>query len=180
MISIQVDARELNRAATRTNKALAQPLALMTLLGRAFRDDVRKRINSRDNGSWAPPSKWTRAKKRTNRALSGQAKKVSFTASARKAEVFYSGVSSKGKSISLTEHHFGKTLPATGALISIPIANPRPLSLPPGTTKFYFKWNKSSVVPRRKIWPDGPGEANRITDPIASRWLQDTVDRNWQ
>lgn len=179
-ISVQIDAKALNRAANRTDKALSQPLALMTLLGRRFRDDVRNRMNSRDNGSWAPASKWTRAKKRTNRALAGQAKNVSFTASNNKTEVFYKGTNSKGKSINITEHHFGKTLPATGALVSIPIANPRPLSLPVGTTKFYFHWNKSSIVPRRKIWPDGPGEAQRIADPIVFRWVQDTVDKNWQ
>lgn len=180
-VSITVDDRALQRSLTRTQREFAAPRALMMALGREFRDDVRDRINSRDNGSWAPASKWTRAKKNTNRALAGQARNISYRlVNDRKAEVIYSAVNSQGKQISITEHHFGKVLSADGKLTSIPITNPSPLRLPSGTSKFYFRWRKSAVVPARKIWPDAPGEAAQIAKPVLSKWVNTVVARSWK
>lgn len=182
MFSVAIDDRRAIRAADRTAKALGQTHRMLEVVARGFRDDVRDRMNSRDGGNWQAASKWTRAKKNTNRPLAGQARNiVMLFSSPKQALVAYSGVSKEtGKPISITEHHFGKTLNADGRLVEIAVRNPAPLRLPTGRQKAYFRWTRNSVVPARKIWPDRPGEANKIAEPLVSRWVRQTTDRTWK
>jgi hypothetical protein len=179
---ITIENRRALRAIDRTQRALSETHRVLEIVSRGFRDHVRKTINSQDGGSWEKPSKWTRAKKRTNRALSGQANNITnIFASRAQALVVYQGASKQtGKPISITEHHFGKVLLATNNLVRIPIRNPAPLKLSRAATSMWFKWGKNSIVPRRKIWPDRPGEADGIAQPLVHRWVAGVAARTWK
>jgi hypothetical protein len=179
---VRADTQQLQRAARNLERSLSNRNTLLRETSAALRDNVRKRIASQNNNSWAKASKWTRAKKNTNRALSGQAKNIrSRVMSSERAEVFYEGISkTTGKSIKITEHHFGYVLPADGQVTSIPILNPAPLRLAKNKNRFFFRWKNDSSIPARKIWPDGPREAENIVEPIALKWLNKMVDRAWK
>lgn len=182
MLAVTIDDKRARRAMDRTVDGLSQTHRMLDVVARGFRDHVRKTIATQDGGSWERPSKWTRAKKRQMRALPGQSINIKHIFAGRKqALVVYQGQSKEtGQPISITEHHYGKALPPTGKLVRIPIRAPSALGLTRGITEMWFRSRRPSVVPARKIWPDRPGEAQRIAEPLASNWVRVLTNRTWK
>lgn len=166
--------------------------SLFRSLGDLYVENVKHRIITRNDGQWAPASKWARAK--TGQAfptLLGAEKYV-------KARVTKNSLSivSTARGWSLTQHHDGFENKLTGpgdkfdsnGRVVLKIKDPRPLNLytemrkarngkqTPRSTTFAFKPRKPGHTPARKIWPTAD-EAISLGQPIASRWLNQIVTK---
>ena len=158
-------------ALKRIDKALvAERPALFQTLGRILRDDVVRRMDSRDGGAWKPPSKWIMAKKNVNQVLAGQSRRVNFQSLQDKLVIFFA---SPGQ-WTLTQHHDGFTVPPTGDRVTIQLSNPSALALPSSAKAFSFISRRPSVVPARKAWPS-EAEALAKVNPAVSIWLTKTL-----
>jgi hypothetical protein len=138
-------------------------------------------MTTQDGGAWEKPSKWTRAKKNTNRALAGQHRNIHHrVVGPNRAIVYYTGKSREtGEDIRITEHHTGKTIPPSGDKTLLRLKNPRPLKLASGVNAIVFKSIQPSLVPARRIWPDRPGEARRVAEPVLRKWVKEVTARNF-
>jgi hypothetical protein len=157
---------------------LAARPRLFQVLGEALADNVKTRIITHDSGSWAPASKWSRAK--TGYAyptLLGAEKYVKFSMDQSTLRIY-------GKTPpewTLTMHHKGFWNKLIGddeptdrfGRVILKIKDGSPLDLPSAAV-FLFVPQKAAVTPARKIWPTTE-EAQAIANPIASRWLQQVL-----
>jgi hypothetical protein len=100
---------------------------------------------------WEAKSKWISAKKGAGaKTLAGMENYIrhNMTSKLSGRVAFYSP-----GDWTLTQHHRGFTLPASGREETISIRNPSALGLTPGTKAYKFVWRKDSKVPARQIWP---------------------------
>lgn len=177
--TVRTNAREVSAAFTKLADNVSQKrVFLLAEIGMALVRDVERRIKTADGGKWAPPSKWTVAKKNATKSLVGAEKYINFRVRTNKMQVFADAP------YSLNAHHRGfqnklfsgaekKVQGAKGGRIGLYIANPAPLGLTkPGP--FYFVPKKRGITPPRKIWPNEP-EQVKIGGPIMSRWLMNVV-----
>jgi hypothetical protein len=148
---------------------------LLVEIGTAFVRDVAERIKTADGGKWAPPSKWTRAKKGVNKALAGAEAYVKFRVRTNKMHVYADAP------YSLSLHHrgfqnalLGKKEKIVKGRLAINIINPAPLGLKKAGP-FYFIPRKAGITPPRRIWTS-EGEQVKIGGPIMSRWLKNVVE----
>jgi len=163
--------KQVRDALKRIDKALvAERSTLFNTLGRILQDDVRERMDTRDHGSWAPPSKWILAKKNARSALAGQSRNVRFQTFPDKVVIFFT---SPGQ-WTLSQHHDGFTVQPDGSRVTIPLQNPAPLSLPSSAKTFSFISRRPSVVPARKAWPTEAEAVAKIQTPI-SLWIRKVV-----
>lgn len=160
------------------SKGLAE---LVRTCAAILRDDTKKRMGSSDSGSWAPPSKWIKAKKGARKALAGMQRYIksrairSVGAGANSASgiVYFANPDNDWD---INDHHRGFTRGATGRFVTIPIKQPSHLGLRPGTTKFRFRSTRPSVVPARKIWPTEAEAIAQIELP-AGMWLSKAISK---
>lgn len=161
---------------------------LMLTLGTALVEDVKTRIIRRDNGSWAPASKWARAKTGYSfPTLLGAEKYVRLSIRSKGAAV----VAQTPKEWTLTQHHegFENKLYNDGeetdehGRVTLKIKDAGPLNLyqefkrktnQPIATVFKFVPQKPGHTPARKIWP-GLSEIEQVAQPVASRWLKQVL-----
>ncbi len=158
-----------------SRKIRAQFPMLLDQIGRAFVKDVKDRIKSADHGTWRKPSKWTMAKKGVAKSLIGAENYVFYRVTGMKLTIFDK---TPGK-WTLTQHEQGfenklsRPEEMVGERVRLVIVDPAPLGLSkPGS--FMFVPKRAGITPPRKIWTT-PGEAKKITDPIAFRWLSKLV-----
>lgn len=149
---------------------------------RILRDDSKRRMGSGDNGAWAPPSKWIKAKKGARKALAGMQRYIKSRAirsvgrgAHSAAGIVYFDNPNGGK-WNINDHHTGFTRPPSGRFVTIPIRQPSHLGLSPGTSKFRFRSTRPSVVPARKIWPTEAEAIAQIQLP-AQMWLSRTISK---
>jgi hypothetical protein len=143
-------------------------------LGEAFVANVRKRIQTQDDGSWQEVSKWVRAKKGVDVPLKGADRFVHWRASEQEGQVY----AETDGDWTLTQHHQGfvnkEADIGNDGRIEIDIIDPSPLGL---TSPGKFSWiakKGPGHTPARKIWPDD-NEIREITLPISSKWLERVV-----
>lgn len=153
----------------------SQQTVVFKQIGPKIVADVQTRIKTQDNGSWAHMSKWVAAKKNPQRVLEGAERFVKYRIVGGELQVY----GETDGEWTLTQHHEGfenKEDHKEDDRIVIDIVNPGPLGLttvPNGK----FSWvpkDAAHRTPARKIWPS-EAEVDKITLPIASRWLQKLV-----
>ena len=137
--------------------------------GRRLRDLTQAQIRSqgvRLRSRWAPASKWIRAKKGRDQVLLEAIPHIHYrTTRNNLLQVFFRSPGNW----TLTQHQQGFTIPADRAYHTIFLRRPEALST--NQPKFRFRWNKASVVPPRKIWPN-PNEQWREARPLLEAWLR--------
>ncbi len=162
---------------------------LYNAVGPALVTNIRRRIQSQDGGKWQPASKWLRAKSGQSQVLKGAERYVNYRIAAKGLEVL-----GKGGKWTLTQHHEGfenkladPSEPRDGhGRVILTIKDAAPLHLYQEfrrrrngqrvgvKTTFAFVPQKPGHTPARKIWPT-QAEAQRIVDPLSSRWLTKLV-----
>lgn len=147
---------------------------LLAEIGTAFVRDIQDRIKTADGGRWAPPSKWTRAKKAVTKSLAGAEVYVKWRVRTNKLVVYADAP------YSLSLHHrgfqnaiLGRKEKIVKGRLAINVINPAPLGLKKAGP-FYFVPKKAGVTPARRIWTS-EGEQVKIGGPIMSRWLKNVV-----
>lgn len=190
-----VNGKETQDFLNAINDAVSNPTqrkVLFRSLGDALVEDVKHRIITRDGGSWAPASKWSRAK-------SGQAYPTLLGAEKYvKSSITADGVTIYGdtrKGWTLTQHQEGFVNKLQDAdeetddrgRVVIKIKDGRPLNLytelrskrgggvAPTAQVFAFIPQRPGVTPGRRIWSTA-AEADAIAQPIASRWFEKIVN----
>lgn len=156
-------------------------LELVRTCAAILRDDAKKRMGSSDSGSWAPPSKWIKAKKGARKALAGMQRYIKSRAirSVGRGANSAAGIvyfANPDNDWNINDHHTGFTRPATGRFVTISLKQPSHLGLRPGTSKFRFRSVKPSVVPARKIWATEAEAISKIELP-ASMWLSKAISK---
>ena len=173
-VIVKSNARGVADTINKIGVSLSHPQELFLQLGTAFVDDITKRIVSQDEGRWAQPSKWVRAKKSTDRALAGIEKYLHSKATDVSLEVY---AQTDGE-WSFTQHDQGfENLEnnQVGERIQIDVVNPGPLGLPSAGPFSWIPRNGSGRTPARKIWPT-EDDARRIAQPIFSRWVETQIN----
>lgn len=160
-------------------------------LGDVYVADVKRRIISQNDGTWAPASKWLKAKTGGTRVLDGAEKYVKARISQKQLAIV-----STARGWSLSDHDQGFTNKLVGpgdsldkdGRVELTIRDPRPLNLytelrkkrdgtsVPRSTTFAFKPTRAGVTPARQIWPTAE-QAIKLGHPIASRWLTEIVKK---
>ncbi len=149
-----------------------QVKVLFFSLGRAVRDDVKKRITSQGHGKWKPLSKWTKARTGRAKALITERSRVKFIVKPRRVEIGYAPRSSDWN---LTKHHHGfRTSGFKGKKVTIPLRNPAALKTKGNSITILSA--KPSVIPARTIWTP-TGTLLRIAHPIISRWTRRQLEK---
>lgn len=148
--------------------------ALLTQLGVALVRDVKVRIATQDGGKWKPASKWILAKKGTSKPLRGAENSIFFRVKRNELDI-----GSNDEAAQLSKHHKGFTNlligpkdRTEGKAVILDLVRPSALGV--RRRDFHFAPTKKGTTPARKIWPDDR-ELIKIGDPIASRWLQQTL-----
>lgn len=177
--TVCTNAKEVASAFEKLSENVTQKKVwLLAEIGQGLVRDVENRIKTADGGNWAPPSKWTRAKKGVNKSLIGAEKYIKFRVRTNKMNVY------SDAPYRLSDHHKGfqnslfnrfekQVQSGKGGRIGLYIVNPAPLGLKKAGP-FYFKPKRRGVTPARKIWPT-EGEQVKIGGPIMSRWLMNVV-----
>lgn len=166
-----------------------QTPALFRSLGDVLVADVKKRIITSNTGTWAPASKWLRAKTGQSKVLLGAEKYV--RASITRAALKIVGRSGKW---TLTQHHEGfvnkladpsERRDQHGRVV-LKIKDPDAINLyrelrktregkvVPRASVFAFIPKKAGITPARQIWPT-QDQADALTRPVFSRWLNGLV-----
>lgn len=173
----------------KVNEAIRTELpSLFRSLGDVYVADVKRRIVTSDGGSWAPASKWLRAKTGQSKVLLGVEKYIKARISNNKLSIV-----STARSFSLSDHDKGFTNAVEGpgekhdehGRVVLNIKDGRPLNLytemrkrrgvaAPVSQTFAFIARKAGVTPARKIWPTVP-EAISLGQPIGFKWLEALV-----
>jgi hypothetical protein len=153
---------QIKRALRRTNP-------LMNSIGRALRDDARRRITTQDGGTYDPLSKWTRAQTGRRKALITERKNISFKLVGGTLQI---GHQSPGN-WSIEQHEKGFV--EQNASETITLRNPKALKDIRGT-QFFLKNPKPSVVPARKVFANR-AEAESIAKKKADQWVKKIVAR---
>lgn len=166
-----------------------QKAVLFRSLGDALVNDVQERIRTSNRGTWAPASKWLRAKTGQSKVLLGAEKYI-------RAQITKNALKIIGKSgkWTLTQHHTGfenalrdpsEEVDEHGRVV-IKIKDPRVLNLyvemrrkrdgsaTPRASVFAFAPKRAGRTPARQIWPT-EAQANAISEPIASRWFAKVI-----
>lgn len=149
---------------------------LLIMLGYDFEKDVKQRIRTRNYGQWPAASKWIRAKKGTDKALTGVERFVKYRLFARRVEI----ISETPGNWGLTQHHTGfqnklytDKDKRNGTTVTIDLVNPQALPWVKGN-RFSWKPKRRGKTPARKIWPD-QAFAEYRANLIASRWVAKAV-----
>lgn len=175
-MEIITNAREVARCFDIINAQLELGRAtLFQELGESLSEKVKRRIETQDDGQWAPLSKWIKAKKSPERALQGAEEFIKF----RFDEAELSVYGEMPADWTLTQHDEGfdnKEDHKVGEAIVIEIVDPSPLGLA-SVPNGIFSWVPKGTpghTPARRIWLDEE-EVVVIVEPIAERWMQATV-----
>ena len=142
---------------------------LMTALGRAGRDYGRKRITTQGDGSWAPLSKWTRAKTGRRKALITERQNIKYRKTRLGVEIFHD---SPSPNWSLATHARGFTRPAVRGKVVIPLKVPSIL----GVNKPYIvlpKGSPATVTPPRPVFENDDTVMRKVIRPQIRLWLQE-------
>lgn len=149
-----------------------QVKVLFGALGRKLRDDVRRRITTQGDGSWAPLSKWTRARTGRRKALITERRRVVFIVKPKRLDIVYLERSSEWD---LTSHHRGFTTPGfRGKKAVIPLRNPSALGVKGNSITIFSA--KPSKVPARPVWTPR-NKILRILKPITSAWVRKQLEK---
>ncbi len=153
---------KIQRALKRTNP-------LMNGIGRALRDDARRRITTQDGGTYAPLSKWTRAQTGRRKALITERKNITFKLVGGSLQIGH--VSPGAWTIGMHERGFVEQNKSE----TITLRNPKALKDVRGT-QFFLKSPKPSVTPARKVFANR-AETESIARRKADEWIKRIVER---
>jgi len=157
------------KSLAKIQRAIKRTDPLMNAIGRALRDDARRRITTQDGGTYAPLSKWTRAQTGRRKALITERKNISFKLVGGVLQI---GHQSPGN-WSIQQHEKGFV--EQNASETITLRNPKALKDVRGT-QFFVKNPKASVVPARKVFANN-AEAESIARKKANEWVKKIVTR---
>lgn len=146
---------------------------LIQMIGTPLRDDTKGRISSQNKGTWAPLSKWGRAKGK-DVPLQGLSRTVKFRLISKNQGEVYAELplGQDGKPWSLTQHHKGfENKPPSHALVVIPLRRPSELSLPSSRRTFSWIERRSGKTPARQIWPT-KAQVEKVVNIEVARWLE--------
>lgn len=165
--------KETKSAVRKIRRQMSKTGPLYTRIGRALRDDARKRITTQDNGNYDPLSKWTRARTGRRKALITERQNISFKVIGGTLII---GHTAKGN-WNIQMHERGFVTPGfSGKAVTIPLKNPNALKDVKGNS-ITIRGAKASVVPARRVFAT-QAEAEVIARSHAERWLADIVKRN--
>jgi hypothetical protein len=145
---------------------------LMNRIGRALRDDAKRRILTQDNGQWAQLGKWQRAKTGRRKVFVKESQRIHFktlSSAAGAITIIYYNQRGNWK---LTDHAPGFTLAPHGKFVTVALADARPLRLPVGTPSVTFRWKRPSVIPARRVFADR-AQVEKIARPIIDAWMME-------
>jgi len=171
MASIRVTGiKETKLGLSKIRRSLRNNNAFLRRVGRALRDDARLRITTQDGGTYAPLSKWTKAKTGRRKALITERKNIQFKLTAGAIQVGHEG----SAGWELTSHEKGFTLPGMPETFTLK----RPNFLAPGPNlkgdQVTVFGKKPSKVPARRVFPTR-AEANVILVREAEKWINNIL-----
>lgn len=143
---------------------------LMSRIGQSVRDDVRARIRTQNNGTWAKPGKWIKAKKDARKALSGTGKFVRSKSTKDRAEVF----GAMPGDWTFTQHDRGFTRAPSGQRVTLNLKRPGALNLPSNQKTISFVDKKPSTTPGRKIWSE-EFQVKLIIEKEGRKWIREVA-----
>ncbi len=157
---------------SKLKRDLGRTSVLSSRMGRALRDDARRRITTQGDGTWEPLGKWAKARTGRRKVLITERKNITFRLIGGQLVI---GHQSSG-TWSLDDHARGfTTRPKVPALI--PLKRPKLLGLPSDQKTHLLRRAKPSVVPARRVFPTEP-EASQILKPIVGRWVAEIIKRS--
>lgn len=154
---------QIKRSLKRTN-------TLMNGIGRALRDDAKRRITTQDGGTYAPLSKWTRAQTGRRKALITERKNITFKLVGGILQIGHTSDDPRWN-IGMHERGFVEDNKSE----TITLRNPKALKDVRGT-QFFLKSPKASVVPARKVFAN-KAETESIARMKADAWIKKIVAR---
>jgi hypothetical protein len=158
-----------NKGLAKIKRAIRRTDTLMNGIGRALRDDARRRITSQDGGTYAPLSKWTRAQTGRRKALITERNNIKFRL---QGGILQIGHEADGNwNIGMHESGFVEDNKSE----TITLKNPKALKDVRGT-QFFLKSPKPSVVPARKVFAN-KFETESIAKRKADEWIKKIVAR---
>lgn len=161
---------QIEKALNQLGRDIRRRRTLMSRIGKSVRDDVRTRIRTQNNGTWAKPGKWIKAKKDARKALSGTAKFVRSKSTKDRAEIF--GAMPSGWTF--TQHDRGFTRAPSGQRVTLSLKKPSALGLPSNQNTFSFVDTKPSTTPARKIWSED-FQVKLIVEKVGRQWLREVA-----
>ncbi len=171
MTTITVTGVELTKKGmAKLNRDLSRTSVLSNRMGRALRDDARRRITTQGDGTWEPLSKWTMARTGRKKALIKERVKITFKLIGGQLVISHD---SDG-AWTLRQHEQGFTT-APDVPATIKLKRPRLLGVTGNT--IHIRQAKESVTPARRVFATEP-EANRIVRPIVKKWGADIIKRS--
>ena len=144
---------------------------LFNRLGRAFRDDARRRITTQDGGTYDKLSPWTRARTGRRKAFVTEKKNITFRIVGDRLDV---GHFATGWSFAMHEQGF-ITPGFKGKAVTIPLKNPAALRDIRGNS-ITIRSSKASVVPARQVFAN-PAQAQAILSRITRNWINKIITR---
>lgn len=171
MTTITVTGVELTKKGlSKLRRDLGRTSVLSSRMGRALVEDARRRIATQGGGSWAPLSKWTRARTGRDLALITEMENISFKLIGGQLVI---GHDSDG-SWSLDDHEKGfTTAPDVPSTISLK----RPELLGVTGNSIHIRRAKNSITPARRVFPN-QAEAHDVVEPIVRKWVADIIRRS--
>lgn len=147
----------------------AEHSKLMTRLGRRGRDYARARITSQGDGTWAPLSKWTRAKTGRRKALITERPRIKFRHVKAGVVIYHDSPSNEWD---LAKHGRGFTRPAVRGKVVIPLKAPRIL----GVNKPYIvlpRGSPATYTPPRVVFERDDIIMRKVVRPELRKWVNE-------
>lgn len=161
---------QIEKALAQLSKDIRRRRTLMSRIGKNVRDDVRNRIRTQNQGTWAKPGKWIKAKKDARKALSGTAKFVRSKSTKDRAEIF----GAMPGTWTLTQHDRGFTRTPSGRRVTLNLKRPGALNLPSSRKMISFIDRKVTSTPARKIWSED-FKVKLIVEKEGRKWLREVA-----
>lgn len=170
MTTLTITGVELTKKGiSKLKRDLGRTSVLSNRMGRALRDDARRRITTQGDGSWAPMSKWTAARTGRKKLLISERPKITFKLIGGRLVVGHDS----GAGWSLQDHERGFTTPPE---VPATIALKRPKILGISTSEIHIRRAKESVTPARRVFAT-EAETVKIAKPIVIKWVNDILRR---
>lgn len=171
MTTITITGVELTKKGfNKLRRGLSNQKVVVNRLGRAFRDDARRRITSQGGGTWEPLSKWTMARTGRRKALVTEKKNITFKVIGNRLLVGHES----GGGWSLQDHEKGFTTPPD---VPATIKLKRPGLLGMEGNSIHITRAKPSVTPARRVFAT-EAEANNLVGPIVEKWVREIIKRS--
>jgi len=171
MTTVTVTGLELTKKGiAKLRRDLSKTHVLSNRMGRALRDDARRRITTQGDGQWEPLSKWTMARTGRKKALIKERAGITFKLVGAQLIVGHES----GEAWDLGQHERGFTTPPD-VPATIKLKRPRLLGI--STKEIHIRRARPSETPARRVFAN-EAETNKLLEPIVKQWVKEVIDRS--